>query len=173
MGRGVSTPCNTLWSVFLEFDINCTYHECTRCGHAHYSADVPEQCEECGLSADDAHTPFLPAQHDQDLARWEWEYLIDDIKERLSNAFPSLIPCNQWLGREDRAILENRHVYIGVSEYCGDVSVWCVPKEEGYDRWAETNADGLHKAWARRIEKRAERLLKPLSHHPADWAKAA
>ena len=44
------------------------------------------------------------------------------------------------VGHEDHAILENGHCYIGVSEYCGLVSIWLVPKDEYPDlsqKWCD------------------------------------
>lgn len=59
-----------------------------------------------------------------------FDYVIDDIKEYSKSLWPSFENADEWLGREDHAILENRHAYIGISEYCGLVSVWLVPKED-------------------------------------------
>lgn len=56
------------------------------------------------------------------------EYLVDSSLE----AFPSLEKCDKWLGREDHALLENKLVYVGLSEYCGLISVWVVPKDDEY-----------------------------------------
>jgi len=63
----------------------------------------------------------------------EWDLLVEDVQEYFKAKYPSLENSGEWLGREDRAILENRLVYIGISEYCGLVSVWAVPKEEYAD----------------------------------------
>lgn len=59
----------------------------------------------------------------------DWDFFVDDIRYRLKDDFKSLSDCNKWLGREDNAILENDHCYIGLSEYNSLVSLWCVPKE--------------------------------------------
>lgn len=56
--------------------------------------------------------------------------VIEDVRQHSNSLWPSLSNCDKWLGREDHAILENDHCYIGVSEYCGLVSTWLVPKEE-------------------------------------------
>lgn len=55
---------------------------------------------------------------------------------------------DKWLGREDLALLANRLVYIGVSEYCGLVSLWCVPVEDS----------PLAERWARSIEAKVQAL---------------
>ena len=37
---------------------------------------------------------------------------------------PSLYEADGWAGREDRILLQNGHVEIGVSEYCGLAAIW-------------------------------------------------
>ncbi len=59
----------------------------------------------------------------------DWDWFIENIKESLSSKFPSLKDTEQWLGREDKAILHNNLVYVGVSEYCGLACIWVLPKE--------------------------------------------
>ncbi len=74
------------------------------------------------------------------------EFAYGDAKEDLiqyaPTLWPSLRPCEKWLGREDLAALENDLVYIGLSEYCGMVCFWIVPKEE---------RRALGKAWAENV----------------------
>ena len=61
---------------------------------------------------------------------------IEHLQGVAQHRMPSLCRCDHWLGREDRAVLENSHAYIGVSEYCGLVSVWVVPKDGAMaDHW--------------------------------------
>jgi len=168
------SPYDAVWNVRLDYDVDCTYHECTRCGHAHYGQDAPKECEDCGLTADDAHTPFLRDRYDHDLGQWYWNEFTGEIKEVLIRAFPSLYPSEARVGRDNHAILENSHAYIGITDVdYGRVEIWCVPKEydsNGYG-W---EVHGLHAQWAKSIGKRAERLLKPLSRSTeSDWRIAA
>jgi hypothetical protein len=58
----------------------------------------------------------------------DFEYTIEDIREYAKSLWPSFSNCDKWLDREDHAMLENKHAYIGISEYCGLISVWLVPK---------------------------------------------
>lgn len=62
------------------------------------------------------------------------EYLFDDavsdLRWSLSKRYPSLRRCNEWVGREDRAVLANDNAFITVSEYCGLVAVCVVPKTD-------------------------------------------
>lgn len=55
----------------------------------------------------------------------DWHDAVSNLRWNLRNRYPSLRHCNEWIGREDRAILANDHAFITVSEYCG-ISVLCV-----------------------------------------------
>lgn len=59
-----------------------------------------------------------------------FEYYTENIREYIKEKYPSFEDCEKWIGREDKAILENKFVYIGISEYCGLISLWIKPKEE-------------------------------------------
>lgn len=87
-----------------------------------------------------------------------WDDFTVELLGRFKHAFPSLVECNKWIGREDRALLENGHAFIGVSEYCGLVSVWCVPKEDLYG-----NDSALAQRWAESIEAKAAKILAEFS----------
>jgi hypothetical protein len=67
---------------------------------------------------------------EDDMESWDWEWYLERIQDEARQAFPSLDDCDYWLDREDHAIIENQHCYIGVSEYCGLVSIWLVPKDD-------------------------------------------
>lgn len=86
---------------------------------------------------------------------FEYEFAYDDfiinLTYELKNAFPSLDDCGEFLGREDLAILENKLAYIGVSGYCGLVSIWIAPKE---------GAENIGDTWAKRAEKTFKRVVK-------------
>jgi hypothetical protein len=77
---------------------------------------------------------------------------VEYLKETTIEAFPSLSECNVWLGNEDHAILENQLVYIGLSEYCGLISVWVVPKDD------ELYAFGV--AFAQKIKSKLNNIVK-------------
>jgi len=83
----------------------------------------------------------------------------DELKRTLMSRYKSLSPCesNKWLGDEDLALLENDHVYIGISEYCGLTCVWVTPKSE-FDYWAE-ETEGLALNWIAQIEKGFNKLI--------------
>ena len=75
----------------------------------------------------------------------DFQWMLDDFAEAICKAFPSTSTCDEWIGREDHAVAENRFAYFGVSEYCGLVSMWVTPKDEDYatntglrDKWIES-----------------------------------
>jgi len=75
----------------------------------------------------------------------DFEFLVEGFAESCKRNWPSLEDCDTWIGREDRAVAENCHAYVGVSEYCGCVAFWLLPKEDGYCE------DGLHQRWVDQI----------------------
>lgn len=93
-----------------------------------------------------AYQIFEP--NDQDDER-EWDEYLYDLRERCISVWPSLSVCDEWLGREDHAILENQLAYIGVSEYCGLVAIWARPRYDGDndalgENWTHTIAPKFH-----------------------------
>jgi len=72
----------------------------------------------------------LEYQEQQDDQQLEWEALVQYEKERVQKYWPSFQDCDKWLDREDHAVLENAFAYFGISEYCGCVSLWLVPKDQ-------------------------------------------
>jgi hypothetical protein len=77
---------------------------------------------------------------------FDWEDFTTDLTEYAPTLWPSLGPCDVWLGNENHALLENSHCYIGVSEYCGLASLWIVPKE---NEWGDVS--GLAANWCEQI----------------------
>jgi hypothetical protein len=89
---------------------------------------------------------------DQDL----WDEAIYDLKDALTERFPSLSSDTGWIDREDRIIASNRMAYITVSEYCGVVAVCAVPRD----------ADNpLHVHWASSIEGNLTKCVKETFGH--------
>ncbi len=90
------------------------------------------------------------SQLDEEFA---WDDYIEYLTERIQEKYPSLTGCEEWLGNEDKAILENELVYIGVSEYCGLMSLWVQPKEDenGYttfgSNWCSRIAKGFNESF--------------------------
>lgn len=85
------------------------------------------------------------------------EFALEDLKEYVTSMsmemWPSLYQNEEWIGNEDLALVENSHCKIGVSEYCGLVSIWIVPREwDGYG----VDTTGIAEAWCSKI---ADRFL--------------
>lgn len=76
---------------------------------------------------------------------------MENLRATLRAAFPSLRPCDKWLGREDWAFLENGHAYFGVSEYCGLVAVWIARRDD--------EAHALAAQWLAQVEPRFHALV--------------
>jgi len=69
--------------------------------------------------------------------------------------WPSFDNCDKWFGREDRVLLQNELSYIGISEYCGLVLIWIVPRTDDLRR-------NLSENWCNQI---AARFLKEFSEY--------
>lgn len=65
----------------------------------------------------------LEGSEDELEREMEWEDLFGNIKYSLMRRYPSLDEANSWDGNETKIFLENSLVHIGISEYCGLVSV--------------------------------------------------
>lgn len=93
-----------------------------------------------------------------------WEDFIENLIHEFKQAFPSLYEASGWIGNEDRVLLQNRHAKIGVSEYFGLVSVWCVPKEHpewgGWNPLADNWCEQIRDKAATTLESFAPRLVK-------------
>ena len=87
---------------------------------------------------------YVDASELQDADDFQWA--IEEFQQEGVRKFPSMSKCNTWVGREDHALLENKVAYLGVSEYCGLVSVWVVAKDDRYG-----NCQPLAGHWASKI----------------------
>jgi hypothetical protein len=64
-------------------------------------------------------------EHDTELA-----YDIENLRYALKAQLKGADDIDKWCGREDRGIVADDFGYCGVSEYCGLLSIWAVPKDE-------------------------------------------
>ena len=94
---------------------------------------------------------FEYEDEDDYFAQESFEESVEYLKSSLEKAFPSLYESDEWFGREDRALVENRLAYIGLSEYCNVVSVWVKPKDE---------YESLGARFARQIESKLRKIVK-------------
>ncbi len=97
-------------------------------------------------------------KYDEYLSQLNWQDFTIDLEEVLKTKYKSLTKCDEWLGREDHAFLENELVYVGLSEYCGVVAVWIVPKD-GEFYTSRSEKANLAVNFCKQIEKGFEKLL--------------
>lgn len=88
---------------------------------------------------------------DDDCNSDDFDWHLDDFQEVMRQAFPSMSECDELVGREDRAVLENTFAYIGVSEYCGLVAMWICEKELD---WRDEHMVGLRDRWLSQIQQK-------------------
>ena len=69
---------------------------------------------------------------DEEIDEFVWDMYVDDFRQEVKRLFPSTYQTDDWIGREDHVLMENGHAQFGMSEYCGMVSYWMVPKEDAY-----------------------------------------
>lgn len=79
----------------------------------------------------------------------DFSFARNNFRDAIIKAFPSASECDEWPGDEDRAVAKNRFAYFGVSEYCGLVAMWVLPKDDDY-----ATSYALRDRWIEQIEKR-------------------
>ena len=79
------------------------------------------------------------------------ENLIDLLTENFKSLYNN---SNQWLGREDLILVSNKLAYIGISEYCGLLCIWFVPRDD-----KENFHTVLGNTWLQSIHNKAQKLL--------------
>lgn len=147
MARSVSTPCNAAHVGYATFEVDEFY--CSACSETFNETKTAttddgndhEVCPHCGASDDD-----YSKQDTSD----DFQWLLNDFAEQICKAFPSASTCDEWVGQgnsEDHAVAENSFAYFGVSEYCGLVSMWVLPKDDDY-----AASTGLRDRWIDQIE---------------------
>lgn len=77
----------------------------------------------------------------------DWLDYVEQAKQKVLKLWPSFVPCDIWLGREDHAVLENNFAFFGISEYCGVVCLWLAGRDEGYN-------PGLATRWKNQVEQK-------------------
>jgi len=84
-------------------------------------------------------------EFDEFLSQMNWDDMIRNLQYEIKAKLPSYeIVKNKWGNRETRIILENNLCSIGISEYCGLVSLSVAPCNNEYNAWHEKFA--LHHA---------------------------
>lgn len=133
-------------SVMVHPGAECTAYRTLQNYHsfcADCEADNTEylaECAECGADLFD---------FTGEVARDEFDYLVDWIREEFTTAFPSMAECDRWArgcGAMDelRCIVANELCDVYVSEYCGMVAISVVPTGCD-DCW--DNTTGIARHW--------------------------
>ena len=84
----------------------------------------------------------------------DWQWFVEDLQAQVGELWPSFTECDEWVGREDHAVMENDLGYIGISEYCGLCSIWFAPKPNSYEYSDTHNRADLARGFAARIGKK-------------------
>jgi hypothetical protein len=120
MGRSVSYPSEATVSTFRYMEpVLSTCPTCDGEGSIDEDEEGTQPCSECDGSGEVLREP------DSD----DFDELIEDFRSQLRSMFPSVEEADDWIDREDHVLAENKLARFGVSEYCGLVSYWIVPKE--------------------------------------------
>jgi hypothetical protein len=69
--------------------------------------------------------------HDYDLQKEEWENSLHQFISDFTQRFKSFSKCNEWISREDKAILENKLFYIAVTDNEWSIAIKLIQKEHG------------------------------------------
>lgn len=85
---------------------------------------------------------------DDDFASDDFSDGIDNLRYALKAAFPSTYDADWWSGRENHIVAENDFAAFGVSEYCGLVAIWVVPKPQ------DGATNGLRNRWLSSIQQK-------------------
>ena len=89
---------------------------------------------------------FFPVNQDED-CDYDWQELVEDIRETLKAEFSGFRDADHWPERESRCILEDDLLKIQISEYCGLVSLGVVinPHSALRDEVVEKHEDSVAK----------------------------
>jgi hypothetical protein len=69
---------------------------------------------------------------DYDLQREEWENSLDEFISDFTRKFKSFSKCNEWISRDEKAILENKLFYIAITDNEWSMAIKLIQKEQGY-----------------------------------------
>ena len=98
-------------------------------------------------------------EFDEDLSQMEWGDTIRNLQYEIKAKLPSYyIVKDKWGNHETKIILENSFCSIGISEYCGLVSLSVAPRENDYANYSES----LAKHHANQIKGTLEKVLHDL-----------
>ena len=123
MGRSVSTHTYASTVAYQTFGPDeATYREM-------FDEDI-----EAGFIEEDEDFDDWMYSRWNDVAGGEFTDLIDWVRERVAELFPSMSSVDRWQGRENHVILANAHSEVSISEYCGVVAI-CLAENFDYEQY--------------------------------------
>ena len=82
---------------------------------------------------------------DYDFQREEWENSLDEFISDFTQKFKSFSKCNEWISRDENAILENELFYVTVTDNEWSMAIKLIQKEQSYyDRGNIENLQAKH-----------------------------
>ena len=69
---------------------------------------------------------------DYDFQREEWENSLYEFISDFTQKFKSFSKCNEWISRNEKAILENKLFYIAITDNEWSMAIKLIQKEQGY-----------------------------------------
>lgn len=69
---------------------------------------------------------------DYDFQREEWENSLYEFISDFTRKFKSFTKCNEWISRDEKAVLENKLFYIVVTDNEWSMAIKLIQKEQGY-----------------------------------------
>lgn len=81
---------------------------------------------------------------DYDLQQEDWENSLEQFIDDFTEKFKSFSRCNEWISREDKAVLENKLFYIAIADNEWSVAIKLIQKEQGYHDGNIENLQAKH-----------------------------
>jgi hypothetical protein len=75
---------------------------------------------------------FSSEYEDDDLWREDWENSLYQFINDFTQRFKSFSRCDEWISRDDRAVLENKLFYIAVADNEWSIAIKLIQKGQEY-----------------------------------------
>jgi hypothetical protein len=98
-------------------------------------------------------------EYNEDLANLEWDCMMDNLTFEIMNKLPSYYKVEEWDNRETRIFLQNKLCNIGISEYCGLVSLSVAPINRDCQYSDSQYKENFAKQHARKIKKTLQKII--------------
>ena len=108
-----------------------------------------------GVMTEGDHIVYFDATGIED--SFDWDDMQENIVHSLEKQYPSLNRVKKWQDREIAVILENYHIQIGISEYCGCGAVSVFVNEQCFDY--PPHDDMLAKHWLEQCWPKIEKII--------------